>query len=115
MVWARTHKIGCGYSSYRGARFIKKFIVCNYGDAGNLLNAPMYQVGRPCSNCPANTCSRNFPGLCTVPGEAEVPRTNTTLIQVVNDNNNVENIKPSIPVGSQGNLEIFFLHCKYLQ
>ena len=58
MVWARTHKIGCGYSSYRGAGFIKKFIVCNYGDAGNLLNAPMYQVGSPCSNCPVNTTNQ---------------------------------------------------------
>ena len=102
MVWARTHKIGCGYTSYRRARFIKKYIVCNYGDAGNLLNAPMYQVGRPCSNCPVNTCSRNYPGLCVVPGENEVPRTNSSLVQTVNQNNDIKIMRPSLPVGSEG-------------
>ena len=31
----------------------------------------MYQVGQPCSNCPENSvCSRNYPGLCTIQGEA---------------------------------------------
>ena len=69
MVWAKTHKIGCGYSSYKRGRFFKKYLVCNYGEAGNLLRAPMYQVGRPASKCPSNNMSKNFPGLCAVLGE----------------------------------------------
>ena len=32
MVWASTYKIGCGYAAYRKRNFVKKFIVCNYGD-----------------------------------------------------------------------------------
>ena len=77
MVWASTHKIGCGYTSYKRGRFVKKFIVCNYGKAGNLLRAPMYQVGRPCSKCSSNTCSKNFPGLCTVSGETGFTTSNS--------------------------------------
>ena len=99
MVWASTYKIGCGYAAYRKRNFVKKFIVCNYGDAGNLLNAPMYQVGRPCSKCPANICSRRFPGLCPVPGETGFSPSNSTMVDI---NNDVESIRPSTPAGSNG-------------
>ena len=99
MVWASTYKIGCGYAAYRKRNFVKKFIVCNYGDAGNLLNAPMYQVGRPCSKCPANICSRRFPGLCPVPGETGFSPSNSTMVDI---NTDVENIRPSTPAGSNG-------------
>ena len=99
MVWASTYKIGCGYAAYRRRNFVKKFIVCNYGDAGNLLNAPMYQVGRPCSKCPANICSRRFPGLCPVPGETGFSPSNSTMVDI---NTDVESIRPSTPAGSDG-------------
>ena len=99
MVWASTYKIGCGYAAYRKRNFVKKFIVCNYGDAGNLLNAPMYQVGRPCSKCPANICSRRFPGLCPVPGETGFSPSNSTMVDI---NTDVESIRPSTPAGSDG-------------
>jgi len=106
MVWASTYKIGCGYAAYRKRNFVKKFIVCNYGDAGNLLNAPMYQVGRPCSKCPANICSRRFPGLCPVPGETGFSPSNSTMVDI---NNDVENIRPSTPAGSNGAFEPMFV------
>ena len=102
MVWANTYKIGCGYTAYRKRNFVKKFIVCNYGDAGNLLNARMYQTGRPCSKCPANICSRKFPGLCPVPGETGFSPANSSFVQMVDINNDVENIRPSTPAGSDG-------------
>ena len=73
--------------------------MCNYGDAGNLLNVPMYQVGRPCSKCPANICSRRFPGLCPVPGETGFSPSNSTMVDI---NTDVENIRPSTPAGSNG-------------
>ena len=94
MVWANSYKIGCGYTSYRKRNFVKKFIVCNYGDAGNLLNTPMYRTGRPCSKCPANICSRRYPGLCPVPGETSFPPLNSTLIPMVDIDNNIENTRP---------------------
>ena len=96
MVWANSYKIGCGYTSYRKRNFVKKYIVCNYGDAGNLLNTPMYQVGRPCSQCPANICSRRYPGLCPVPGENSLAPLNSTLIPMVDIDNNIQNL-PSRP------------------
>lgn len=43
-----------------------QLLVCNYGSAGNMPTAKMYEVGRPGSKCPAGT-SRNDPkykGLC---------------------------------------------------
>ena len=101
IVWANTYKIGCGYTAYRKRNFVKKFIVCNYGDAGNLLGAPMYEVGRPCSKCPANICSRKNPGLCPVPGETGLPSSDPSFIEV-DINNDVENIRPSTQAGAEG-------------
>ena len=110
MVWATSYKIGCGYSSYRKRNFVKKYIVCNYGDAGNLLNAPMYQVGRPCSQCPANICSRRYPGLCPVPGENSFNPLNSTLIPMVDIDNNVQSVAPppsTRPVFVPDEVEVF--------
>ena len=46
--------------------------ICNYGLAGNLIGSQMYEIGDPCSKCPAGTkCSENYPGLCT--GTPNVP------------------------------------------
>lgn len=66
MVWGATNRLGCGQITYNdGGRFTKKYLVCNYGPAGNFLRRPMYTKGKPCSRCPAGTsCSSNFPGLC---------------------------------------------------
>ena len=100
IVWAKTHKIGCGYTAYRGGNSIKKLIVCNYGAAGNFINAPMYQDGQACSNCPENTtCSKNYPGLCTVPGETGLSPANT----------NISNIIKLVPTGSEGNFDTQYL------
>ena len=109
MVWANSYKIGCGYTSYRKRNFVKKFIVCNYGDAGNLLNTPMYRVGRPCSKCPANICSRRYPGLCPVPGETSFPPLNSTLVPMVDIDNNVDNRPqaPARPVFVPEEVEVF--------
>lgn len=95
MVWAKSFKIGCGYSTYRKRNFVKKYLVCNYGDAGNLLRTPIYNVGRPCSRCPANICSRKFPGLCPVPGETGFQPLNSSFVQMVDINPDVEVIRPS--------------------
>ena len=82
IVWGETTKIGCGSATYKSGRFIKKYVVCNYGKAGNLLRAPMYEVGRPCSSCPSGTsCSRSYPGLCQAPvnnGPFPTPPAGTT-------------------------------------
>merc|ERR1712029_233648 len=57
VVWAETKEVGCGYVSYA----LSQIIVCNYGIAGNMMNAPIYKIGPTGSDCPNG--SNN--GLCT--------------------------------------------------
>jgi len=71
LVWAKSYKIGCGFTSYRnsfesGKRNdlqYKMLYVCNYGPAGNVLMEPVYTVGTACTDCPG-ACSVAFPSLC---------------------------------------------------
>ena len=79
MVWAKTSKLGCGHVSYEMGGFVKKYLVCNYGETGNFQGSPMYQIGKACSSCPSGTsCSGQNPGLCC--------KSNITFIQYVFDN-----------------------------
>ncbi|KAL1436162.1 hypothetical protein MTO96_010899 [Rhipicephalus appendiculatus] len=41
--------------------------VCNYGPAGNELNASIYLEGPACSHCPRNTRCNRATGLCVLP------------------------------------------------
>ncbi|QQP58517.1 Uncharacterized protein FKW44_003869, partial [Caligus rogercresseyi] len=61
MVWSTTSRIGCGKIVYKKGKTLHKYLVCNYGAAGNILNAPMYKIGQACSACPFG-CAGN--GLC---------------------------------------------------
>ena len=40
-------------------------MVCNYGPAGNIVGAPVYEQGDTGSNCPAGT-SKTSQGLCAI-------------------------------------------------
>ena len=43
-----------------------RLFVCNYGEGGNLISAPVYQTGPSYSSCPPSTsCSPTYPGLCS--------------------------------------------------
>ena len=43
-----------------------RLFVCNYGEGGNLISAPVYQTGPSCSSCPPSTsCSPTYPGVCS--------------------------------------------------
>ncbi|CAB3379530.1 Hypothetical predicted protein [Cloeon dipterum] len=64
VVWATSHKVGCGYAKCRDARGVFHNYVCNYCPAGNFqgqINTP-YKQGKKCSACP-ESCLPN--GLCT--------------------------------------------------
>ena len=66
IVWAATTRLGCGMSEFSRGRFITRLLVCNYGEAGNIISAPVYTVGPACSACsPASSCSTAYPGLCS--------------------------------------------------
>ncbi|KAL4225338.1 Cysteine-rich secretory protein 2 [Mactra antiquata] len=55
MVWATSHKIGCGYAQCNFGHYF----VCNYGPSGNLNGVKPYTSGTTCADC--QTCSG---GLC---------------------------------------------------
>merc|ERR1719427_651290 len=58
VVWATTHKIGCGYIKYYENGWYKHHYVCNYAVGGNLWGASVYVDGAACSQCPSNSeCS----------------------------------------------------------
>jgi len=63
VVWAKTHKVGCGVTVFQDGRFFSTYLVCNYGPAGNVRGEPIYTQGRACSACPSGT-SCTSQGLC---------------------------------------------------
>ncbi|CAD7086125.1 unnamed protein product [Hermetia illucens] len=68
MVWATTHKVGCGLAKCRNGPRGKTYFnyVCNYCPIGNYydrLGFP-YRAGRPCGSCPGSCRSRKI-RLCT--------------------------------------------------
>ncbi|CAH0560169.1 unnamed protein product [Brassicogethes aeneus] len=74
MLWADTIEIGCATTYYTTPSdknltnvdlWHNLLLVCNYGPGGNYIGAPLYEIGRPTSNCPKGT-KRNekFKGLC---------------------------------------------------
>ena len=66
MMWATTTRLGCGMSEFSRGRFVARLLVCNYGEAGNIISAPLYTVGPACSACPSSTaCSSAYPSLCS--------------------------------------------------
>jgi len=68
MVWSNTDRLGCGQVTYDSRNgFVAKYLVCNYGKAGNFMGTPMYSVGQACSKC-SSGCSVRYPGLCSTTG-----------------------------------------------
>ncbi|KAK5644233.1 hypothetical protein RI129_008078 [Pyrocoelia pectoralis] len=69
MVWADTHKIGCGAVHYTvnksdGSKWYEFLFVCNYGPGGNYLGEPVYKPGTPGSGCTDKLASSNRCGMC---------------------------------------------------
>ncbi|KAF8764818.1 CRISP/Allergen/PR-1 like protein [Argiope bruennichi] len=73
VIWSRSWRIGCGYTSFKEGGKYKRFYVCNYGPGGNVAEQPVYKNGQPCSACPINSCcgsscggGLSYPGLCKI-------------------------------------------------
>ncbi|GFU19397.1 hypothetical protein NPIL_532201 [Nephila pilipes] len=72
MIWGKSWRLGCGLTVFtKGRLSYRRFYVCNYGKAGNVIGQPMYEQGRPGSGCPVNSCvggancnGNDYPGLC---------------------------------------------------
>lgn len=86
LAWAKTWRVGCGFSMYpsqrTGSRFEKRF-TCAYGPGGNMRGQDVYKVGQPCSDCPEGTCcgpscrrygfTAPFDGLCKITRDGPSP------------------------------------------
>lgn len=80
VVWATTFKLGCAQVQYsereNGIEWKRTVLVCNYGPAGNMVTARIYEDGKPCTKCPGGTkckLSSSYPNLCALPGDAPQP------------------------------------------
>uniref|UniRef100_A0A224X3L0 CAP protein n=1 Tax=Megacormus gertschi TaxID=1843536 RepID=A0A224X3L0_9SCOR len=67
MIWADTHKIGCGFAYYKHPqRGYTKIYVCNYSPGGNIIQGTMYKISPKGATCvdPSLQFSREHRGLC---------------------------------------------------
>ncbi|KAG4074792.1 hypothetical protein HA402_006431 [Bradysia odoriphaga] len=62
IVSSQSTKVGCAMVMYKRNRDVTLYFVCNYS-LSNILNAPIYTSGEPCSRC-SYGCSTLYPGLC---------------------------------------------------
>uniref|UniRef100_A0AB38ZEW3 Venom CRiSP 1 n=1 Tax=Oncocephalus sp. TaxID=2944721 RepID=A0AB38ZEW3_9HEMI len=64
LAWAKTAKLGCGYSYYVQNNWNAGYLVCNYDPAGNYIGENPYKVGKV--NCKANNLepSTKYSHLC---------------------------------------------------
>merc|ERR1712055_445383 len=61
VVWAKTHRVGCGYIVYFKKNMYYQYYVCNYAKGGNWMGAPVYLKGKACENCPSNSkCNKSL-------------------------------------------------------
>ena len=77
VVWADTHRVGCGLAVCPGSAFgysnsyTAYYIACDYAKGGNYIGQYPYEAGPTASNCPPG-----FPGvengLCVVPEPGEL-------------------------------------------
>ena len=72
MAWGNTQFVGCGMSRFTNESkpgWTYDLIFCNYYPPGNVINAPIYEIGEPCKNdgecttLPNSTCDTEM-GLC---------------------------------------------------
>ena len=66
MISAHVYLLGC--AAARWSEGITTYIMyaCMYGPSGNVIGAPLYRWGKPCSACPGGgNCSTKYEGLCS--------------------------------------------------
>ncbi|CCD71371.1 SCP domain-containing protein [Caenorhabditis elegans] len=68
MAWAETNKIGCGVKNCGKDssmnNMYKVAVVCQYDQAGNMMDSDIYQSGDTCSFCPSGSKCEEASGLC---------------------------------------------------
>ncbi|VEN58633.1 unnamed protein product [Callosobruchus maculatus] len=81
MVWADTHRVGCGRSVKENMYYM---MICNYGPRGLKVTKALGKFGPPCSRCPEKpeelSCNSVYEGLC---GEIDESHYNLTISEAV--------------------------------
>lgn len=62
MVQQYSGRIGCAVVAFEADTYFQTYMACNYA-TGNMVAAPVYDVGEPCTGC-VEGCSKTWPGLC---------------------------------------------------
>ncbi|KAL7641608.1 UNVERIFIED_CONTAM: hypothetical protein RMT77_007481 [Armadillidium vulgare] len=78
MIWANTTNIGCAKIGFVNQYNKSEIIIsCLYGEAGNIINEPIYRKGNFCTACRGNgrKCSQKYPGLCVAVRNLSEPNT----------------------------------------
>ena len=76
LVWADTHRVGCGLAVCPGTPFgypnyTAYYIACDYARGGNFIGFYPYEAGPTASDCPAGYPAAEN-GLCVVPEPGEL-------------------------------------------
>ncbi|KAG5886665.1 hypothetical protein JTB14_009483 [Gonioctena quinquepunctata] len=72
IMWAETTRIGCARSRREHKLY---YLVCNYGNAGNIVGSPIFIGGTQCSKCPTGvSCNAKYAGLCGEIDESDLTK-----------------------------------------
>uniref|UniRef100_A0A146MDA6 Venom allergen 3 n=1 Tax=Lygus hesperus TaxID=30085 RepID=A0A146MDA6_LYGHE len=64
-VWANTNRVGCGFTVFQSGGWKKRYLVCNYYQAGNMIGQFPYVSGSPNCGRYRMAASRSYKSLCT--------------------------------------------------
>lgn len=77
LIWADTDKIGCGISQFGEEGKETTLFICDYLQAGNMEEAPIYLEGT-CKDC---TCDSKFSNLCASSGKRKLIKTSNKKLK----------------------------------
>ncbi|KAJ2952245.1 hypothetical protein O0L34_g4522 [Tuta absoluta] len=90
LIWAESDSIGCGRARFYIEYTVVERLVCNFAPSGNIHGRPVYSIGIPATQCPANwRPDETYTGLCKLQSLSSMYLyQNPLALRVVNSTNN---------------------------
>ncbi|KAI5646495.1 cysteine-rich secretory protein family domain-containing protein [Phthorimaea operculella] len=93
LIWAETDSIGCGRARFYIEYTVVERLVCNFAPSGNVHGRPVYTMGVPATQCPANwRPDDTYSGLCKLEYISSMYSHQnplaSSLLRIVNSTNN---------------------------